>query len=88
MEGIVQATYHNVTQEILTSMMPEHGKLTVNPRRPFSGRDALVIEPQSNFSGRLSAIEWHGVCPTQGDIFMCNCSRTLLELFDGEQRIR
>ena len=74
MEGIVQATYHNVTHEILTSMMPKHGKLTVNPRRPFSERDALVdalvIEPQSNVWGRLSAIESRGVCPTPGDIFM------------------
>ncbi len=69
-------------------MMPKHGKLTVNPRRPFSERDALVIEPQSNVWGRLSAIEWRGVCPTQGDIFMRNCSRTLRELFDGEQRIQ
>jgi len=84
MEGIVQATYHNVTHEILTSMMPNHGKLTVNPPRPFSERDALVIEPQSNVWGRLSAIEWRGVWPTQGDIFMCNCSRPLRELFDGE----
>mgnify|MGYP006997588021 FL=1 len=42
-------------------MMPERGKLTVNPPRPFSERDVLVIEPQSNVWGRLSAIEWRGV---------------------------
>ncbi len=42
-------------------MVPKHGKLTVNLRRPFSERDALVIEPQSNVWGRLSAIEWRGV---------------------------
>ena len=84
MERIIQATYHNITHEILTPMMPEHGKLKVNPLRPFSGRVALVIEPQSNVCGRLSAIEWRGVCSTQGDILMCNCSLTLRELFDGE----
>ena len=35
MERIIQAIYHNITHEILSLMMPEHGKLTGNRLRPF-----------------------------------------------------